>query len=120
MEETADVQISNRTRAGWAVASLLVTSILTIVAPLSAQAPRSYPSSDLERLVSRIALYPDPLLAQILAAATFSDEIPEAAQWADEHHYVTGEGLVRDMSGTIDSRGIQASRRCCHSRRSSK
>ena len=29
-------------------------------------------------MVSRIALYPDPLVAQILAAATYPDQIPEA------------------------------------------
>jgi hypothetical protein len=38
--------------------------------------------------VSPIALYPDPLLGQVLTASTFSPEIPDAARWADEHHYV--------------------------------
>jgi hypothetical protein len=45
-------------------------------------------------LVSRIALYPDPLLAQVLAAATYPDQIPEAARWADEHHYLSGDELA--------------------------
>jgi hypothetical protein len=48
----------------------------------------------LDRLVARIALYPDPLLAQVLAAATFYDQIPDAARWADEHHYLTGDALA--------------------------
>jgi hypothetical protein len=48
----------------------------------------------LDRLVSRVALYPDPLIAQVLAAATFQDQIPPAAQWADQHHYLTGDGLA--------------------------
>ncbi len=56
------------------------------------QAP-SYPPDQLDRLVSRIALYPDPLLAQTLTAATFPDQIPDAARWADEHHYLSGEQL---------------------------
>src|SRR5215475_3687093 len=34
----------------------------------------------LDSLVSRIALYPDPLLAQIFAAAAFPDQIAAAAQ----------------------------------------
>src|SRR5262249_12589186 len=42
----------------------------------------------LDRIVSPIALYPDPLLGQILTAATFSPEIPHAARWSDQHHYV--------------------------------
>jgi uncharacterized protein DUF3300 len=59
-------------------------------APLPAppQVAQSYPPQELDRIVSPIALYPDPLLGQILTAATFSPEIPPAAQWADQHHYV--------------------------------
>src|SRR5580700_8213752 len=33
----------------------------------------------LDQLVQRIALYPDPLLAQVLTASTFWDQIPDAA-----------------------------------------
>jgi len=49
--------------------------------------------------VQRIALYPDPLLSQILAAATFPDQIPDAARWADQHHYLTGDQLAAAISG---------------------
>jgi len=48
----------------------------------------------LDQLVARIALYPDPLLAQILTAATYWNEIPEAAAWANEHSYLTGDTLA--------------------------
>jgi hypothetical protein len=59
-------------------------------APLPAppQAAPDYPPQELDRIVSPIALYPDPLLGQVLTAATFSPEIPDAARWADQHHYV--------------------------------
>ena len=57
-------------------------------------APPSFSPDQLDQLVSRIALYPDPLLAQLLAAATFPDQIPDAAKWADEHHYLTGDQLA--------------------------
>jgi Protein of unknown function (DUF3300) len=59
-------------------------------APLSAppQAAQGYSPQELDRIVSPIALYPDPLLGQILTAATFSPEIPDAARWADQHHYL--------------------------------
>jgi hypothetical protein len=55
----------------------------------------SYPPEELDRMVSRVALYPDPLLAQALAAATFPDQIPDAARWADQHHYLSGDGLAQ-------------------------
>lgn len=35
----------------------------------------------LDNLLAPIALYPDPLLAQVLPAATFVDQIDEAARW---------------------------------------
>lgn len=58
------------------------------------QPPPYFPPQELDRVVSRIALYPDPLLAQVMAAATFSDQIPAAANWADQHHYLTGPALA--------------------------
>jgi len=81
------------------VVPVLVAIVATVagisVAPVFAQAPPPLPPpQQLDQLVSRIALYPDPLLAQILAAATFPDQIPEAAAWADQHHYLTGQALA--------------------------
>jgi hypothetical protein len=78
--------------------TLLPVALAALLAPIFviAQAPpAAYPTADLDNLVSRIALYPDPLLTQVLTAATFSDEIPEAARWADQHSYLQGEQLAR-------------------------
>ena len=55
-----------------------------------AQAPPPYGQppmiapQQLDQLVQRIALYPDPLLAQVLTASTFSNQIPDAATWVDQ------------------------------------
>jgi hypothetical protein len=81
-----------------AVALLAVWSVTPALAQAPDQAPPSYSPEQLDKLVSRIALYPDPLLAQVLAAATFSDQIPDAAKWADEHHYLTGDDLASAIS----------------------
>jgi|KBSMisStandDraft_5_1062788.scaffolds.fasta_scaffold63266_3 hypothetical protein len=67
--------------------------------PSFAQAPGQYPPAELDRLVSRIALYPDPLLAQVLAASTFPEQIPDASRWADDHHYLTGQPLANAIAG---------------------
>ena len=66
------------------------------VAPAFAQGPPppSFAPGQLDQLVARVALYPDPLLAQILAAATYPNDVPQAAQWADQHHYLTGQALA--------------------------
>ncbi len=76
--------------------SLLLVGLTSISA--SAQDPKYYPPQGLEHLVSRVALYPDPLLAQVLAGASFSDQIPDAARWADQHRNVTGDALSRSIS----------------------
>jgi hypothetical protein len=64
-----------------------------------AQAQPQVPPGELDRLVQRIALYPDPLLAQVLSGASFYDQIPDAARWADQHHYLSGDGLAAAISG---------------------
>jgi hypothetical protein len=67
-------------------ALVLAGALLTNTAPALAQdygaSPgNTYaPAGQLDNLVSRIALYPDPLLAQIFAAAAFPDQIAAAAQ----------------------------------------
>jgi hypothetical protein len=74
--------------------------VLAVVAaiPSFGQAPPMFAPGQLDSLVARIALYPDPLLAQILAAATYPGDIPAAAQWADQHHYLTGQALANAIT----------------------
>jgi hypothetical protein len=52
----------------------------------------------LDPLVARIALYPDPLLAQILTASTFPADIPDAANWANEHSGLSGPALANAIT----------------------
>jgi hypothetical protein len=68
--------------------------LLAAAGIMCAQAPPSFTPQQLDQLVARVALYPDPLLAQILAAATYPNDIPAAAAWADQHHYLTGQALA--------------------------
>jgi hypothetical protein len=84
-----------------AAMSLVVSTlaILFFTASVFAQAPPSYGPGRLDDMVSRVALYPDPLLAQIFAAATYPDQIPDAARWADQHHYLSGQALADAIQG---------------------
>jgi hypothetical protein len=47
----------------------------------------------LQRLVAPIALYPDSLVAQVLAAATFPEQIVEADRWVQAHPELKGQAL---------------------------
>jgi hypothetical protein len=47
----------------------------------------------LQQLVAPIALYPDSLVAQILAASTFPEQVVEADRWVQAHPDLKGEDL---------------------------
>src|SRR6266481_7204018 len=49
----------------------------------------------LQQLVAPIALYPDALVAQILAGATFPDQIVEAQKWMEQHKDLQGDSLAK-------------------------
>src|ERR1700756_995194 len=51
-------------------------------------------SGDLDSLVAPIALYPDPLLAQTLAASTYPLEIIQLQQWMDRNKNLQGKALA--------------------------
>jgi hypothetical protein len=59
------------------------------------QAPRYAPQTpgQLEQLVAPIALYPDSLVAQILAASTFPEQVVEADRWLQAHPDLKGDAL---------------------------
>jgi hypothetical protein len=56
-------------------------------APLSAD--------ELQQLVAPIALYPDALVAQILGAATFPDQVAAASSWLHQNQSLTGTALMQ-------------------------
>jgi Protein of unknown function (DUF3300) len=51
-------------------------------------------ADELQQLAAPIALYPDALVAQVLAAATFPDQIAAAESWLQYHSYLTGSTLM--------------------------
>jgi len=57
------------------------------------QAPK-IPNDQLDSLVAPIALYPDPLLAQVLAASTYPLEIIQLQQWLAQHKDLKDKALT--------------------------
>ena len=51
-------------------------------------------AEEIQPLVAPIALYPDALVAQVLAAATFPDQVAAAESWLQYHSYMTGSTLM--------------------------
>jgi Protein of unknown function (DUF3300) len=50
---------------------------------------------ELQQLVAPIALYPDSLVAQILAASTYPDQVVEADRWVQGHPELKGDQLAQ-------------------------
>lgn len=64
------------------------------------------PTADqLSQLVAPIALFPDNLLAQVLAASTFPDQITAAYQWLQQNSSLKGAQLMQ----TVDQQPWDAS-----------
>jgi hypothetical protein len=69
--------------------------------PAAAPAPAEYPGQgapltpeELQGLVAPIALYPDALVAQILGASTFPDQVAAANAWLQQNKSLTGTALT--------------------------
>jgi hypothetical protein len=94
------------------VPSLALTSILVVVSSQvlnGDQTPAVTPSGDtgnpteaisrsaseLQALVAPIALYPDSLVAQILTASTFPDQVAIANYWLEQNKSLTGSDLMQ-------------------------
>jgi hypothetical protein len=87
--------------------SLALSSLLVIAAPKlelqaqqaapapPAEGPAPFSANDLQQLVAPIALYPDALVAQVLGAATFPDQIQAADAWLQQNKNLTGNALMQ-------------------------
>jgi hypothetical protein len=75
------------------------TSYATQSSSAPAQAPSPTPaplsSDQLNSLVAPIALYPDALVAQVLAAATSPDQVAYADDWLAQNRNLTGQSLAQ-------------------------
>jgi hypothetical protein len=65
---------------------MIALALSTASAPAPAQDPPATPANpgQLDQLVAPVALYPDPLLAQILMAATYPLEVVQADRWIED------------------------------------
>jgi hypothetical protein len=72
------------------------------------QADPKIPNDQLDSLVAPIALYPDPLLAQVLAASTYPLEIIQLQQWLQQHKDLKDKALVEAVQKQDWDPSVQA------------
>jgi hypothetical protein len=76
--------------------------------PTAAPAEYLYTPDQLDSLVAPIALYPDPLLAQTLAASTYPLEIVQLQQWLAKHPDMKEKKLAEKVAKQPWDPSIQA------------
>lgn len=81
----------------------------------AAAAPATAPAKDpvftqeqLDQMLAPIALYPDPLLAQLLMASTYPGEIAEAVTWSKAHPDAKGDDAVKQVASQPWDPSVQA------------
>ena len=98
-----------RTFAKQLVSSVLSFLLVIATTPLETRAQQSAPEAspgysgqgaplsaeELQQITAPIALYPDALVAQILGAATFPDQVAFAANWLHQNSSLTGKALLQ-------------------------
>src|SRR6185437_7784642 len=70
---------------------LLVFVTIPAHADRGPESPAAYKPEEIEALVAPIALYPDPVLAQVLMASTYPLDIVHAARWVKANPTVKGD-----------------------------
>jgi len=66
------------------------------------------PGDQLDSLVAPIALYPDPLLAQVLAASTYPLELVQLQQWLAKHKDLKDKALAEAVQKENWDPSVQA------------
>lgn len=101
------------------LALVLVWGIVLVTSPANAAPtagmylpqeapPANLTSSQIDALVAPVALYPDALVAQVLAASTFPNEVVEADQWLKDNQSLQGEALAQAVNKQSWDPSVQA------------
>ena len=80
------------------IARLIVWLCAVTLVPVARSAEdKAFSHEELEQIVAPIALYPDPIVAQVLMASTYPLEIVSAARWVKANPGVKGTALEDAM-----------------------
>jgi hypothetical protein len=73
-----------------------------------AQQARTYTQAELDAMLAPIALYPDPLLTNILTAAIYPYDVKAAADWSAANPNIRGDDALRAVDGELWHPGVKA------------
>ncbi len=104
LTDVAPPQAFNTSMTRFAAFALLA-ALVVLQAPAYA---RYYDQAELDALLAPVALYPDPLLSHLLLAATYPDDLHDAAAWSRANPQLTGEDAVRAADSTLWHESVKA------------
>ena len=83
----------------WLSRLITIAFLWSVPLAATAQQPATAPTqpllkpAELDQLLAPIALYPDPLLSEVLIASTYPLEVVQADRWAKSNKALKGEAL---------------------------
>jgi hypothetical protein len=69
----------------------ILLCLVAVVTAVNAHAQRAFNQAELDAMLAPIALYPDPLLNDVLDAALYPDDVQEAAAWSRANPQLQGD-----------------------------
>ncbi len=79
--------------------TLALAGCALVLCVSSAPSRAQEPTEDLQQLVAPVALYPDQLLANVLAASTYPSQVDDAARWLQQNATLSSDQIARAVDG---------------------
>ena len=95
----------------WVVILVLALPPEVIAQQQQAEANAILKPEELDQVLAAIALYPDPLISQILMASTYPLEIVQADRWAKQNKTLKGDAVTAAVDTTNSAGGKDADAR---------
>ena len=73
----------------------ILAALAAVLVVGTAHAQRIYNQAELDAMLAPIALQPDGVVSQILIAATYPEQVAEAARWSRANPHLSGDAAVR-------------------------
>lgn len=86
----------------------IFAGLLIALGAMSAHAQRAFSQAELDALLAPIALYPDPVLDQVLDAAQYPDDVQAAAAWSRANPQLNGDAALAVASNSLWQPSVKA------------
>lgn len=87
---------------------VLAFILFAAVQAVAVAQPRLFNQAELDALLAPVALYPDAVLSQVLVAATYPDDVRDAAAWSRANAHLKGDEAVRAAESMLWDPSLKA------------